>query len=123
MTFSWASSLGSERLAPGDGWCDRIGNGPQVAGDDREVRRLDRHVGSGANGDAEVGPCERRGVVDAVTDHGDDVSLRLEALDLCVLVVGHDLGEHPVDADGRTHGPGRAFVVACEQCHLEAEVP
>ena len=27
--------------------CDRIGNGPQVAGDDREVRRLDRHVGSG----------------------------------------------------------------------------
>ena len=26
---------------------DRIGNGPQVAGDDREVRRLDRHVGFG----------------------------------------------------------------------------
>ena len=44
----------------------------QVAGHERDVGRLDRDVGAGADRDPEVGLGERGRVVDAVADHGDD---------------------------------------------------
>ena len=44
---------------------------PRIAADERDVGRLDRHVRAGPDGDAEVRPGERRGVVDAVADHRD----------------------------------------------------
>ncbi len=44
-----------------------------------QVAGLDRHVGAGAHGQAEVGLGERGGVVDAVADHGHDPALGLQA--------------------------------------------
>ena len=60
---------------------DGVGGGAQVAGDERQVRGLDRHVGAGADGQAEVGLRERGRVVDAVADHRHDAALGLQPLD------------------------------------------
>ena len=43
----------------------------QVGLDQRQVGRLDRDVAAAADGQAEVRLGQRRGVVDAVTDHRD----------------------------------------------------
>ena len=48
------------------------GDGARIAADQRHVGCLDRDVGAGADGDAEVGSGERRRVVDPVADHRDD---------------------------------------------------
>ena len=40
----------------------------------RRIRRLQGHVGAAAHGDADVGGRERRSVVDAVADLGDDLA-------------------------------------------------
>ena len=53
----------------------------QVARDERDVGGLDRDVGAGADGEAEVGLRERGRVVDAVADHRDDAALVLQAAD------------------------------------------
>ena len=57
---------------------DRVGGRAQVAGDEREVGRLDRDVRAGADREAEVGLRERGRVVDAVADHRDDLAGVLE---------------------------------------------
>ncbi len=41
------------------------------------VGSLDRHVGAGTDGDAEVGLGQRRSVVDAVADHGGPTAVAL----------------------------------------------
>ena len=87
-----------------------------------EVAGLDRHVGAGAHGQAEVGLGQRGGVVDAVADHGHDPALGLEPLDHVHLVRGQHLGDHLVDADLGGHGPGGPLVVAGQQHRREAEV-
>ena len=67
---------------------------PQRSLDSRVMSEdFDGHVGAGANGDAEIGLHERRGVVDAVADHGHHASFGLQPADLVELVGGEDLGE------------------------------
>ncbi len=61
---------------------DRVGGGAQVAGHERQVGRLDRDVGAGADREAEICLRERRRVVDAVADHRDDPPSSCSALDL-----------------------------------------
>ena len=58
------------------GEADGVGGGPQVAGHEREVGGLDRHVGPGPDRQAEIRLGERRRVVDAVADHRDDARPR-----------------------------------------------
>ena len=55
---------------------------PQVAAHERDVGRLDGHVGAGAHRDADVGLGQGRRVVDPVADHGHDTAVGLQALDL-----------------------------------------
>ena len=63
----------------------------------RHRRRLLGHVGAGdAHGDADVGLLERRGVVDPVAGHRDDVAVLLQGGDDAQLVRGRDAG---VDLD------------------------
>ena len=50
----------------------------QVAADQGDVGGGHRHVGAGADGDAEVGLGQRRRVVDAVADHRHDLALGLQ---------------------------------------------
>ena len=52
----------------GDGGHDAA----QVAADQRDVGGGHRHIGAGADGDAEIGLRQRRRVVDAVANHGHD---------------------------------------------------
>ena len=78
---------------------DRVDGRPQVARDEREVGRLDRHVRARADREPEVGLRERRRVVDAVADHRDDLTGVLQAPHLRHLVRRQHLGDDPLDAD------------------------
>ena len=77
----------------------------QVAGDQRDVGRLDRHVGAGADRDPDIGLGERGGVVDPVADHRHQLALVLQMADLERLVLGQDLGEDALDADLARRSP------------------
>ena len=68
--------------------------------DGRETRGKEDDIGSRASGvrrtldgNTSIGLLERRGVVDTVTSHGNEVTTLLENLDDVVLVLGEDLGE------------------------------
>ena len=71
----------------------------QGPAEELHVGRRQRHVGTGADGDAHVGPSERRRVVQAVTDEGDRPSRGPPGRDHRDLAVGEDLRGHVVDAD------------------------
>ena len=100
---------------------DGVGRRRQVASHQRQVRRLDGHVGAGAHGEAEVGLGQGGGVVHAVADHGDDLALALQPAHHVDLVLGQHLGDDVVDADLAGHGPCRPLVVAGEEHRGEAE--
>src|SRR5690606_28827590 len=74
------------------------------------------------DGDADVGLRQRRGVVDAVTDHGHDAPLLLERPDLVRLVLGPDPGEHLVDAQLVGHRAGDRLGVTGDHDDLDAQV-
>ena len=63
---------------------------PSTRSQQGRVRRLQRHVGAAAHGDADGSRGERRRVVDAVADHGDR-ALLLQPADLGQLGVGQQL--------------------------------
>ena len=67
---------------------DSIGRRPEVTRDQREVGRLDGHIGAGAQRDSQIGPRQRGAVVDAVADHRHHPTLGLESGDLGLLLVG-----------------------------------
>ena len=56
---------------------ERLGHLAQVATHQGDVSRLHSHIGTGANGDADVGLGQRRGVVDAIAHHGHHLASRL----------------------------------------------
>ena len=64
-------------------------------------------VGSGAHGDADVGLGQGGCVVDAVSGHGDDSSLLLQALDDLGFALGKDPGFEVGDAQLAGDGLGR----------------
>src|SRR5262249_9124100 len=71
----------------------------QVTRHERDVTGLDRDVGAGTHGEAELGLRKRRCVVDAVTDHCDTVPLCLQTLDRSGLRARIDLGNDALDPD------------------------
>ena len=81
------------------GEADRVRRRAQVARDEGDVAGFDRNVGAGADRDPEVGLGERRSVVDAVADHGDDLAGLLQPAHLGHLVLGVHLREHALDPD------------------------
>ena len=97
------------------------GHGQQVAADQGQVGRLDRGVGAGAHGQAQVGLGQRGGVVDAVADHRHHPAGGLQLLDHVGLARGQHPGDHLVDADRGRDGPGGALVVAGEQHRPQAQ--
>ena len=74
-----------------------VGAAAEVAGDEREVARFDRDVGTGPDRDAEVRLRERGRVVDAVADDRDLVARGLQLAHHVDLLSGEHLGDHPVD--------------------------
>ena len=73
----------------------------------RQVGGLDRDVGAGAHGQAQVGLGQRGGVVDPVADHRHHAALGLQPPDRADLVVRQHLGDHLADAHRLGHGPAR----------------
>ena len=89
-----------------------------VASED-DAGGLDGDVGAGADGDADVGPGEGGGVVDAVTDHGHSQSSGLQLGDLGVLVLGQHLGDTRRPR-GRPDGLGDRPGVTGDHDHVDA---
>ena len=87
----------------------------QVARHQGQVGRFDRHVGAGADRQAEIGLSQGRRVVHAVPHHRDDPALLLQPLDHDGLVGRQHLGDHLVDPHLGGHGLGRSAVVAGQQ--------
>jgi hypothetical protein len=48
----------------------------------------------GTHGNANLGGCQRRSVVDTVASHGDHAPILLQLLNHCCLVCGKNLGTH-----------------------------
>ena len=82
------------------------------------VRRLDGHVGTGADGKPHVRRYQCRGVVDAVAHHGHELAALLQLLDTAGLILRQHLRDDPLHADLTGDGLGGAPVVAGEQHHL-----
>ena len=85
-----------------------------------DVRTRQGHVGPGADGGADVGGGERRGVVHAVTHHEDALTLTLETVDVLRLFLREDACDHVVGPDVAPDGFGRALFVACQNRHAQA---
>ncbi len=89
-----------------------------VAHDD-DVGGLDGDVGAGADGDADVGLHQRRGVVYAVADHDHAVALLLKIPHDVRLVLGQHLGPILGDAHLLGHRPRGASVISGEHDRIE----
>ena len=61
----------------GLGQTARAHDAREIALEQGDPRALDRHVGAGAHGNADIGRGQRRRVVDAVAGHGDLAALPL----------------------------------------------
>ena len=101
---------------------DRVGGAAQIAGDEREVGRLDRHVGAGAHRHAQVGLRQRGGVVDAVADHRHHAALRTGAGGRRPpSPSGMTSGDHVLDAD--LGGDGARGRLGCRRSAAPAAGP
>ena len=94
------------------GEADGVGGDSQVAAHEGEVAGLDRDVGAGAHGQAEIGLGEGGGVVHAVADHRHDPATVLQLLDDVDLVGGQDVGVHVGGVDAHL----AATVSAARRC-------
>ncbi len=99
---------------------DRADDIERIAFHQHHVGAFDRHIGSSADGEADIGLRQRRCIVDAVAHHADPLSLRLQLLDLGCLVTGQHVGQHDVDADLAGDALRRRPVVAGQHGHLHA---
>ena len=91
----------------------------EFVGHQRHVGRLERGMAARhPHGNTEVGGCERRRVVDAVSDHRDGTVALPQVLDGAHLVLGQQVGADLVDADRVRHEPRRRFVVTREHHHV-----
>jgi hypothetical protein len=70
----------------------RLWDPGQVAAHERHVAGLDRHVGAGAHGDADIGLGQGRRVVEPVAHHSDHLPFPLQPLHLIPLVLRKHLG-------------------------------
>ena len=93
----------------------------EIAGHQRYAGALDRDVGAGAHGDADIGRGKRRRIVDAVAGHGDPAAGALQLGDDAALVLGQHLGVDLVDAEPPRHGFGGRAAVAGRHDHLQPE--
>ncbi|EXI66264.1 MAG: hypothetical protein AW07_04610 [Candidatus Accumulibacter sp. SK-11] len=81
-------------VVDGASFLDSAHDGGEVVVGEHQGCGLLRDRGAGdAHGDADVGGFQRRGIIDAVAGHRDDMAARLQGLDDAQLVFGRDAGE------------------------------
>ena len=95
---------------------------PQVAFDQRDARRFNRHVGAGSHCDPDIGFGQGGSVVDAVARHRHLAALGSQRLDPLVLVLRSNPGVELVDPQLLGDGLGRLLVVAGEHDDPQAQV-
>ena len=108
-----------------DGCCGKlvsVGDVGELARCQDDVGAFDGDVCPCTNGDANVCASEGWRVVDAVTDHGDDVFLRDEIGDDLLLLSGQDFGDDVVHTDTRCNGLSGGVVVTGEHDDAFAEL-
>ena len=86
-----------------------------------DIRTVNGNIGPGANGDADIGTGQRRGVVDAVADHGNQPAL-LKLPDNGFFPVREHVCYHAVNSGLRADGFGSAFVVPRQHTDLNAHI-
>ena len=96
-------------------------DGAQVAAHQGHWRGLHGDVGAGAHGDADISGRQGRGVVDAVAGHAHDSAAGFELADQAVLVLRRDAGVKAPDAELAGDVARRAFLVAGEHDHVDAQ--
>ena len=100
----------------GDGSCrqvDRDRHECRIAAHQRDAGSLHGDIGAGRHGDADIGGSKRRGVVDAIADHGDHgVVAGSQLIDRMSLVDRQHVGDELGDAQLSCHGLRGALVVA-----------
>ena len=84
----------------------------RIGGDEHDVRAVSGDVGPAAHGDADVGPGERRRVVDAVADHRHLAPRSPQRIDEGRFLLGKKLCSAVVDAEPGADGPRGALPVA-----------
>ena len=107
-TRFWLDPAAGEAAEP-----DGEGQSPEVVADQHHIGYLQGDVGAGrAHGDPDVGGGQRRGVVHAVADHGEEVAGVHQSLQFDHLLVGQEAGPNIVRADPFGHGLCDALVVS-----------
>lgn len=74
-------------------------------------------------GDADIGPDQCGGVIDAIADHGDDLPLFLQGADDRFLLLGQHLRDDPGNADLLGNGFGCTAVITGEQQYRKTHLP
>ena len=88
---------------------------------ENDVCGVNGNIRSGADGDADICTGQCRGIVDAVSHHGD-LALCGKFADDSLFSVREDAGNHVIYASLLADRPGGLFVVAGEHDHLDAHV-
>ena len=86
------------------------------------VRRIHGHVGSRADGHADVRSGQGRRIVDAVAHHGN-LALLLQTADDTLFPVGKNACHHLVHAGCLSDSPGRPLIVAGQHDNADAHIP
>ena len=89
---------------------------------ERDARALDRDVGAGPHGDADIRLRQRGASLMPSPAMATIAALGLEPLDLVGLLVGQDFGADLVEPEPARDGLGRRAVVAGEHDQAEALV-
>ena len=100
---------------------DRGGDIRGTAVDEDGVRSIDGDIGTGTDGNPEIGACQRRCIVDTVTDHGN-VSRFLQGTDDFFFSVGKNACDDLIDTCGCTDSGSGFGVVPGQQDDTDAHV-
>lgn len=92
----------------------------QIIAHQYDVGRLHSHISACANGNAHIGSCQGRGVVDAIAHHGHLLAALLELADLLLLILRQYLGYHTVYTYLFANGLGGLFMVTGKHDYFNA---
>ena len=101
---------------------ERIHNTTQIARHQNDISSLDSNIGASADGDADVGHCQRRGIVDTVPDEGQFLSVRAQRLQSCNFTFRQHFGDYVVDAKFARDGVGCPLIVAGDHRHFQPQM-
>ena len=94
-----------------------------IAVHQHDIGGVDGDIGAGTDGDADIGPDQCGGVIDAVPHHGDHLALLLQGADDRFLLLGQHLRDDPGNADLLGNGFGCTAVITGEQQYRKPHLP